>query len=90
MSQTGGEKMGWVIVLMSLPIYMVTYLLRSQDPWDKLLAFSSFSTKVGVMAVLLGTVMGYEFILSVAVVYMLVGGASIMLLAHFMSGRKGE
>ena len=79
-----------VMVLMVLPVYMVTRLLKSQDPWDKLLAFSSFSTKVSVMGVFLGTLVGDEFVLPVAVVYMLVGGASVMLLAHFMSGRKGR
>jgi|GEM_PF-2055453 len=79
------------VVIMSamlLTIYLTVLVsLRSKDAWGKLVSLSSLSTKVSIFLVALGVLEELKNITTVGVLYLLVSGASVVLLSYFL-GRK--
>lgn len=73
---------------MLLAIYLTVLVsLRSKDTWGELVSFSSLSTKASIFLVALGVSKELESITTVGALYLLVSGASVMLLSYFL-GRK--
>ncbi|RKX45662.1 MAG: hypothetical protein DRP27_03595 [Thermotogae bacterium] len=78
----------FIMSAMLLAIYLTVLVsLRSKDTWGKLVSFSSLSTKASIFLVALGVLKELESITTVGVLYLLVSGASVMLLSYFL-GRK--
>ncbi|MCD6253468.1 MAG: hypothetical protein J7J80_03595 [Thermotogae bacterium] len=78
----------FIMSAMLLAIYLTALVsLRSKDTWGKLVSFSSLSTKASIFLVALGVLKELESITTVGVLYLLVSGASVMLLSYFL-GRK--
>jgi len=66
----------------------VIYLIFEKKVWGKLLALSSLSLKVSLLIVLVSFSKSLDYLNDVAIMYLLVSGSGIVLLAYFLSGRR--
>lgn len=70
-----------MILALLIPIYEAW---RSDDTWQKMLAFGSISTKVSIMILVISILRDDWMIGVVAVIVLSVGNAGFMLLAHIL------
>jgi multicomponent Na+:H+ antiporter subunit F len=70
-----------MIPALLIPLYVVW---RDPDIWQKLLAFSSISTKTSLMILVLSVWRDDWMVGVVGVIILSVGNASLMLLAHIL------
>ncbi len=68
----------------------VIYLIFEKKVWGKLLALSSLSLKVSLLIALVSFSKSLDYLNDVAIMYLLVSGSGIVLLAYFLSGRREE
>ena len=68
----------------------VIYLIFEKKVWGKLLALSSLSLKVSLLIALVSFSKSLDYQNDVAIMYLLVSGSGIVLLAYFLSGRREE
>jgi len=66
----------------------VIYLIFEKKVWGKLLALSSLSLKVSLLIALVSFSKSLDYLNDVAIMYLLVSGSGIVLLAYFLSGRR--
>lgn len=70
-----------MILALLIPIYEAW---KSDDTWQKLLAFGSISSKVSIMILVISLLRDDWMIGVVAVIILSVGNAGLMLLAHIL------
>ncbi|GCL43202.1 MAG: hypothetical protein ACKOQS_08465 [Dolichospermum sp.] len=75
-----------MIVALLIPIYEAG---KSDDTWQKMLAFGSISSKVAIMILVISVLRDDWMIGVVAAIILSVGNAGLMLLAHILR-RLGE
>jgi multicomponent Na+:H+ antiporter subunit F len=75
-----------MILTLVIPLYAVW---REGDIWQKMLAFSSASTKAAVMILVVSVLRDDWMIGVVGVIVLSVGNAGLMLLAHILK-RMGD
>ncbi|MDB9536399.1 hypothetical protein PN451_11275 [Dolichospermum planctonicum CS-1226] len=75
-----------MIVALLIPIYESG---KSDDIWQKMLAFGSISSKVAIMILVISVLRDDWMIGVVAAIILSVGNAGLMLLAHILR-RLGE
>jgi len=68
----------------------VIYLIFEKKVWGKLLALSSLSLKVSLLIALVSFSKSLDYLNDVALMYFLVSGSGIVLLAYFLSERREE
>jgi multicomponent Na+:H+ antiporter subunit F len=79
-----------VLIVMILALFIPIYeAWKSDDIWQKLLAFGSISSKVAIMILLISVLREDWMIGVVAIIILSVGNAGLMLLAHILR-RLGE
>ena len=77
-------------IFMIVVVVGVIYLIFEKKVWGKLLALSSLSLKVSLLIVLVSFSKSLDYLNDVAIMYLLVSGSGIVLLAYFLSGRREE
>ncbi|MDB9489229.1 hypothetical protein PN478_01605 [Dolichospermum circinale CS-534/05] len=75
-----------MILALLIPIYEAA---KSDDTWQKMLAFGSISSKVAIMILVISVLRDDWMIGVVAAIILSVGNAGLMLLAHILR-RLGE
>lgn len=75
-----------MIAALLIPIYEAA---KSDDIWQKMLAFGSISSKVAIMILVISVLRDDWMIGVVAAIILSVGNAGLMLLAHILR-RLGE
>lgn len=70
-----------MIVALLIPIYEAA---KSDDTWQKMLAFGSISSKVAIMILVISVLRDDWMIGVVAAIILSVGNAGLMLLAHIL------
>lgn len=75
-----------MILILLIPIYEAA---KSDDVWQKMLAFGSISSKVAIIILCVSVFRDDWMIGVVAVIILSVGNAALMLLAHILK-RMGE
>jgi len=75
-------------IFMIVVVVGVIYLIFEKKVWGKLLALSSLSLKVSLLIVLVSFSKSLDYLNDVAIMYLLVSGSGIVLLAYFLSGRR--
>ena len=75
-----------MILILLIPIYEAA---KSDDVWQKMLAFGSISTKVAMIILTISVFRDDWMIGVVAVIILSVGNAALMLLAHIIK-RLGD
>lgn len=71
-------------------VVTMIYLIFEKKVWGKLIALSSLSLKVSLLIVLISFSRSLDYLNDVAIMYLLVSGSGIVLLAYFLSGRREE
>lgn len=80
------------IALLCVTILGMLGLLRvfiGPTIWDRLLGFSLFSSKVLVVAILVGQVIGRTYMIDVAIIYGILGFIGTILISRFIE-RRGD
>jgi len=77
-------------IFMIVVVVGVIYLIFEKKVWGKLLALSSLSLKVSLLIALVSFSKSLDYLNDVAIMYLLVSGSGIVLLAYFLSGRREE
>ncbi|HDG61603.1 MAG: hypothetical protein B5M49_03005 [Thermotoga sp. 4484_232] len=77
-------------IFMIVVVVGVIYLIFEKKVWGKLLALSSLSLKVSLLIALVSFSKSLDYLNDVALMYFLVSGSGIVLLAYFLSGRREE
>lgn len=82
--------MNFILILMILILLIPIYeAAKSDDVWQKMLAFGSISTKVAIIMLFVSVFRDDWMIGVVAVIILSVGNAAQMLLAHILK-RLGD
>ncbi len=66
----------------------VIYLIFEKKVWGKLLALSSLSLKVSLLIALISFSTSLRYLNDVAIMFLLVSGSGVVLLAYFLGGRR--
>ena len=75
-------------IYMIVIVVGVIYLVFEKKVWGKLLALSSLSLKISVFIALISFYRSLKYLNDVAIMYLLVSGSGVVLLAYFLSGRR--
>lgn len=68
-----------MLIILLIPLYEAW---KSEDVWQKMLAFASISTKTAIMILIVAVIRGDWMLGVVGVIILSVGNAALMLLAH--------
>lgn len=64
-------------------------LIKGPTVWDRILAFSFYSSKIMVAAILIGVIIGKSFMVDIALIYGILGFIGTIMIARFIK-RKGD
>lgn len=80
----------WILIILTV-MACVTGMRIIIGPtiWDRLLGLNLFSSKIIVLIVLFALMVRQSYLLDIAIVYVLLGFISIILIARFIQ-RKGK
>ncbi|WP_338405729.1 hypothetical protein [Candidatus Synechococcus calcipolaris] len=68
-----------MLIILLIPLYEAW---KSEDVWQKMLAFASISTKTSIMILIVAVIRDDGMLGVVGVIILSVGNAALMLLAH--------
>lgn len=80
------------IVIIILALFSVAGLyrvLRGPTIWDRILGSALFSSKVIIIAILIGMIINRSFAIDVALIYALLGFIGTIMIARFVE-RRGD
>lgn len=82
------DKVIMIIMLVYL-LFGIYRILRGPTFWDRLLGFAVFSSKIIIVALLIGLVMGKTYMIDIAIVYSLLGFIGTIVISRFVK-KKGD
>lgn len=78
-----------LIIVAALSVFGLVRVLIGPTVWDRMLGFALFSSKVIVMAVLIGMIIDRSFMVDVGLIYGLLGFIGTIMLSRFIE-RRGD
>lgn len=81
-----------MIIIIILSVYSLTGLyrvLRGPTVWDRLLGSALFSSKVIIIAILIGSLIDRSFAVDIALIYAVFGFLGTIMIARFVE-RRGD
>ena len=76
-------------IVAALSVFGLVRVLTGPTVWDRMLGFALFSSKVIVMAVLIGIIIDRSFMVDVALIYGVLGFIGTIMLSRFIE-RRGD
>ena len=76
-------------IVAALSVFGLVRVLIGPTVWDRMLGFALFSSKVIVMAVLIGIIIDRSFMVDVALIYGVLGFIGTIMLSRFIE-RRGD
>jgi multicomponent Na+:H+ antiporter subunit F len=75
------------IALILIGLASTYIIITGPTGWDRLLGFNLLSSKVVMLIVIFSLITGKQFLLDIAIVYVLLGFISIIFIARFIQGK---
>ncbi len=79
-----------MIWMIAISILITMSLLFSKSLWNRLLSLSSLSVKISVLLVALAWKLEKGYMVDLGVLYIMIGGAGLMVMIIFLLGRGME
>lgn len=76
-------------IVAALSVFGLVRVLIGPTVWDRMLGFALFSSKVIIMAVLIGIIIDRSFMVDVALIYGVLGFIGTIMLSRFIE-RRGD
>lgn len=76
-------------IVAALSVFGLVRVLIGPTVWDRMLGFALFSSKVIVMAVLIGIIIDRSYMVDVALIYGVLGFIGTIMLSRFIE-RRGD
>jgi len=76
-------------IVAALSVFGLVRVLIGPTVWDRMLGFALFSSKVIIMAVMIGIIIDRSFMVDVALIYGVLGFIGTIMLSRFIE-RRGD
>jgi len=76
------------IYLLTVTIFMSVFRMLKGSTWDILLGYSSMSSKITLLMIILGVLLQKDWALDISLIYMLLSAGSVVIVSYFMGRRN--